>query len=60
MISHRSKLIAKALTNEGQEIGRSVQEVEFTADDAKYVTFAFASEMDSQLVDKYLLDVKQE
>lgn len=51
-------LIAKALNGEGAEIGRSVVEVEFAADDAKYVTFHFGNEIDSQLVERYLIDVK--
>lgn len=53
-----AKLIAKAINKEGQEIGRSVVDVELSADDAKYVTFMFAPEMDTQLVDKYLISLK--
>jgi hypothetical protein len=55
----KAKLVAKALSKDGQEVGRSVVDVEFTADDAKYVTFKFDREMDSQLVDKYLIDLKK-
>lgn len=53
------KFVAKALNADGQEIGRSVVEVEFSADDAKYVTFRFGDEMDSQSVERYVIDVKQ-
>lgn len=56
---YEGKLIAKALNAEGKEIGRSVVEVKFTDDDAQYVKFAFASEMDQQLVDKYTIDQKK-
>jgi hypothetical protein len=52
-------LMAKALNAEGDEIGRSVVDVEFTADDARYVAFAFDAEMDSQLVEKYVVEAKQ-
>lgn len=52
-------LIAKALNAEGQEIGRSSVAVKLAAEDAKYVTFTFDAEMDTQLVDKYVVDVKQ-
>ena len=55
----KGKLSAKAFNKEGVEIGRSMVDVEFTADDAKYVTFTFDNEMDTQLVDKYLVDVKE-
>lgn len=52
-------LVAKALNKDGQEIGRSAIEIDFTADDAKYVSFAFQEDMDTQLVEKYALDVKK-
>jgi hypothetical protein len=55
----KSKLITKALAKDGQEIGRSVVEADLAADDAKYVTFEFDREMDTQLVDKYTIDVKK-
>jgi hypothetical protein len=51
--------MARALTKDGQEIGSSAADVEFAADEAKYVTFQFDREMDSQLVDKYIIDMKQ-
>ncbi|HIE5355642.1 TPA: hypothetical protein ACXNP2_002249 [Stenotrophomonas maltophilia] len=47
------KLVARALDAEGTEIGRASADVEFAADDARYVTFQFNEEMDSQLVRSY-------
>jgi hypothetical protein len=55
----KAKLIAKAVTGEGQEIGRATVDVEFSADDAKYVNFSFDPEMDRQLVAKYVIDLKK-
>ncbi len=55
----KAKFIAKAVNKEGMEIGRSVVDVEFAIDDAKYVTFQFDGDMDTQLVDKYLIDLKK-
>jgi len=55
----KSKLIAQAKTKAGQEIGRSVVDVDFAGDDAKYVKFEFPREMDTLLVDKYVIDVKK-
>lgn len=55
----KGTLLAKAMNKEGQEIGRSVAKVEFKADDAKYVLFTFDQEMDTQLVDKYIVDIKK-
>ncbi len=52
------KLLAKALDVDGVEIGRSVIEVSFEADDAQYVNFTFNDEMDSQMVRKYALSVR--
>jgi hypothetical protein len=54
----KSKLIAKALSKEAEEIGRSVVDVDFAADDAKYVDFKFDRQMDSQLVARYVIDLK--
>jgi hypothetical protein len=53
------KLMAKALNKEGLEIGRSTVDVEFGADDAKYVGFSFPRETDTALATKYVVDVKQ-
>ncbi len=55
----KGKLIAKAMNKEGQEIGRSVVDVEFSADDAKYVFFPFPDEMDAQLVQECVVDIKK-
>jgi hypothetical protein len=55
----KGTFISKAFNKEGAEIGRALAEVEFAADDAKYITFKFNSEMDSLLVDKYVLDIKK-
>ncbi len=49
----------KALNAEGLEIGRATSDVEFGDDDAKYVPFTFDEQMDSQLVDKYVIEVKE-
>lgn len=54
----KGKLVARALDGEGTEIGRSVVEEEFAADDARYVTFTFNEEMDSQLVRTYALSAR--
>lgn len=51
-------LIMKALNKEGLEIGRSTVDIDFAADDAKYVTFKFDKELDSRLVEKYSVDIK--
>jgi len=55
----KGKLVAKAIDKEGQEIGRSVVDVDFSADDAKYVSFPFAEEMDTQWVQEYMVDIKK-
>jgi hypothetical protein len=55
----KAKLVAKALAEDGQEIGRSTVDIDFAADDAKYVTFTFDREMDTQLVVKYVIDAKK-
>ncbi|MDR2959534.1 MAG: hypothetical protein LBV10_08305 [Stenotrophomonas sp.] len=49
----KGKLVARALDADGTEIGRAAAEAEFAADDARYVTFQFNEEMDSQLVRTY-------
>jgi hypothetical protein len=58
-VAFTGRLVAKALNEEGQEIGRSVVDVEFTSDDAKYVPFVFDDEMDARLVQKYVVDIKK-
>jgi hypothetical protein len=53
-------LLAKSVDSQGREIGRSMVDVAFEPDDAKYVTFTFPKEMDSALVAKYVIDVKKQ
>ena len=50
-------LIAKAYNADDQEIGRAKTSVNFSDDDAQYIGFSFPSEMDRQLVSKYLIDI---
>lgn len=52
-----ARLVARALNAEGDEIGRSAVDIELAADGAEYVSFAFQSEVDTQLVDKYVVGV---
>jgi hypothetical protein len=54
----KTQLIAKAFNAANQEIGRSVVEVDFAADDAKYVEFIFDDNVDIQLAEKYVIDSK--
>jgi hypothetical protein len=55
----KATLIAKAFNAEGQEIGRSTADPDMAQDDAKYVTFTFDNEMDTQLVKKYIISIKK-
>ncbi|MGB0775262.1 MAG: hypothetical protein ACPG32_10335 [Akkermansiaceae bacterium] len=55
----KTSLIAKALNEDGQEIGRATTAVMFTADDAQYIKFNFNEEMDQQLVAKYTISEKK-
>lgn len=55
----KGTLIAKALNKEGLEIGRSVTEVDYAADDGKHANFVFEKEVDTQMVDKYVVDLKK-
>jgi len=57
---YKGKLIAKALDQEDLEIGRSVVDVDFEADDAKYVKFPFQLEVDMQLVKRFTIDGREE
>lgn len=54
----KTTLLTKALTPDGDEIGRSAVEIDLAADDAQYVAFAFDAKMDTQLVAKYVVEVK--
>ena len=53
-------LLAKALNENGQEIGRSTTAVSLAKDDAKLVSFKFGAEVDATLVKSYLVDLKNE
>ena len=55
----KAKLIAKAFDQNGSEIGRSIVDVELGADDAKHVTFTFEQQLDTQLVKKYSIDIRE-
>jgi hypothetical protein len=55
----KATLVARAINNEGQEIGRSTADVDFAADDAKYIIFRFSDEMDTRMVAKYVIDAKK-
>jgi hypothetical protein len=50
-------LLARAYEKDGSEIGRSRVEVHLGADDAKYVDFTFDSQMDANMVAKYVIDL---
>jgi len=50
-------LVAKAYNRAGDEIGRSKVEAAFAKDDAKYLKFDFAPEMDSRLVVRCVIDL---
>jgi len=50
-------LRAKAINAAGAEIGRATTQVELAAEDAKYVTFAFDQELDTQSVVKYVVEI---
>ncbi|MCL2315044.1 MAG: hypothetical protein FWC28_07340 [Proteobacteria bacterium] len=54
----KGTLMVRAMDEAAVEIGRSQVEVEFAADEARYVTFSFNEEMDSQLVRSYLLSLR--
>ena len=51
--------VAKALDEDGNEIGRSRADVSFTADDAQYILFTFHDHTDLQLVEKYTIAVSK-
>jgi hypothetical protein len=53
---YKSKLIAKAINSQNQEIGRASANVELAANDAKYINFEFHQETDTQMVTKYVID----
>ena len=53
------KLIAKAFNADNLEIGRSVVEANFQADDAQYIEFEFNENLDRSMVRKYIIDKKR-
>jgi hypothetical protein len=55
----KGTLLAKAVNKEGKEIGRATAEVDYAADDGKSVGFVFDKDLDTQLVDKFLVDIKK-
>lgn len=55
----QATLLAKAMNAANQEVGRSTAEIDLAADDAKYVTFLFDKNLDTQLVEKYVVEVKK-
>ncbi|MEZ6130361.1 MAG: hypothetical protein R3C59_16885 [Planctomycetaceae bacterium] len=54
----KATLIAKAYNGDKQEIGRALADVQFSADDAQYVSFTFPGEMDRQTVTLYKIDLR--
>jgi hypothetical protein len=46
-------LVVRAFNADGLEIGRTKKQIVMEKDDAKYVTFEFDSQMDSQMVKQY-------
>ena len=51
-------LVAKAMNESGQEIGRATAELNLAADDAKLVSFKFGPEVDATEVKSYLVALK--
>jgi hypothetical protein len=51
----KGDVMAKAINEAGNEIGRATAPIDLPADGAQYVNFTFPREMDSQMVDHYLL-----
>ncbi|NQT16665.1 MAG: hypothetical protein HQ582_28155, partial [Planctomycetes bacterium] len=57
---YKGRLIAKAFDKEDLEIGRSAVDIDFGADDAKYIRFTFELEVDMQLVKRFTIDGREE
>lgn len=55
----QGNLLAKALDEEGEEIGRATVSVNLAKDDAQYVVFSFPKEMELSLVQKYIIELKK-
>jgi hypothetical protein len=54
----KGTLVAKALNERGQEIGRATMEINLADDDAKNVSFKFDSKVDAASIKSYLVDLK--
>lgn len=54
----KGQLAVKAFNIDGQEIGRTTVDVDFGADDARYVSFPFPADMDTQCVAKYVVGLR--
>ena len=54
-----AQLVAKARNADDMEIGRSTVDIEMGDDDAQYIKFIFHDEMDTQLVEKYTIGIKE-
>ena len=54
----KATLVAKAMNENGQEIGRATGELNLAADDAKLVSFKFGAEVDATAVKSYLVDLQ--
>ena len=50
-------LVAKAVNDEGMEVGRAKTEVKMEKEDGQYVRFQFPAEMDAGMVNQYKIDV---
>ena len=54
------EVLAKALNAQGQEIGRAKVLLNLLKDDAKMLSFTFDSNLDLDLVTKYLIDFRKQ
>ncbi len=54
------EVLAKALNVQGQEIGRAKVLLNLSKDDAKMLSFTFDSNLDLDLVTKYLIDFRKQ
>ena len=51
-------MVAKAINENGQEIGRATSALSLAADDAKLISFKFGAEVDATEVKSYLVDLQ--
>ncbi len=56
----QGQLVAKALNEKSQEVGRAVTSIDLGDDDAKNFEFKFDAKLDETLVTKYLVDLKKD